>query len=77
MENQDLLNMVTTIGYLMLEHGAEIYRVEESIRRMAISYGAQGSRCFCYSFKYCCNLNTTRMKPYNPNEAAFNLAIQI
>lgn len=46
MENQDLLNMVTTIGYLMLEHGAEIYRVEESIRRMAVSYGARAIDVF-------------------------------
>ena len=39
METFELLDMTTNIGYWMLVHGAEIYRVEESIQRMAAAYG--------------------------------------
>ncbi len=34
-----LLNTATEIGYLLLENGAEIYRVEESMRRIFDAYG--------------------------------------
>lgn len=41
MECNKLLSMVTAIGSKMLEYGAEIYRVEESIVRIAKTYGAK------------------------------------
>lgn len=39
MELYQLLNSATDIGYQMLRHGAEIYRVEESIRLILLAYG--------------------------------------
>lgn len=39
MQTFELLNVATNIGYFMLEQGAEIYRVEESITRILKAYG--------------------------------------
>ena len=36
-----LLNLATDLGYGLLESGAEIYRVEESILRLLHAYGIQ------------------------------------
>ena len=39
MEYDSLLNTAVDVGYLLLENGAETYRVEESIRRIVHAYG--------------------------------------
>ena len=39
MNEQKLINLIGEIGRLLLKHGAEIYRVEESLLRMYKSYG--------------------------------------
>lgn len=39
MNEQKLINLIGEIGRLLLKHGAEIYRVEESLIRMCKSYG--------------------------------------
>lgn len=41
MDFNELLNVSTHLGQMLLESGAEIYRVEESIQRMALAYGAK------------------------------------
>lgn len=38
-DNELLLKNICEIGRLLLKHGAEIYRVEESLQRMCESYG--------------------------------------
>lgn len=38
---QKLLNAATDIGHFLLESGAEIYRVEESIQRVLYAYGVK------------------------------------
>ena len=38
MNEQKLINLIGEIGRLLLKHGAEIYRVEESLLRMCKSY---------------------------------------
>ena len=38
-ERAKLINLIGEIGRLLLKHGAEIYRVEESLLRMCKSYG--------------------------------------
>lgn len=38
---QGLLNIATDVGFCLLENGAEIYRVEDSICRIARAYGVQ------------------------------------
>ena len=39
MDYDQLLNLATDLGYGLLESGAEIYRVEESIQRLLLAYG--------------------------------------
>ena len=46
MDNSKLLDMTITIGYYMLEYGGEIYRVEESIKRVACAYNAKSVEVF-------------------------------
>ena len=41
MNFDQLLNVSVRLGTMLLENGAEIYRVEESIRRMVLAYGAR------------------------------------
>lgn len=41
MDYNELLNITTRLGQMLLENGAEIYRVEESIQRMALAYGVK------------------------------------
>lgn len=41
-----LLNVATFAGRIMLENGAEVYRVEETIIRICTSYGATNSDSF-------------------------------
>ncbi len=41
MNFDQLLNVSMRLGTMLLENGAEIYRVEESIRRMVLAYGAR------------------------------------
>lgn len=41
MDYNQLLNLTTRLGQMLLENGAETYRVEESIERMALAYGVK------------------------------------
>ena len=41
MDYDALLNMGTELGYQLMYSGAEIYRVEESVRRLLSAYGVQ------------------------------------
>ena len=43
MTSAELLSCALLLGRRLLECGAEIYRVEESIERMCLSYGAQSA----------------------------------
>lgn len=42
MEYHELLNLSADIGRLLLQNGAEIYRVEESMERIFAAYGVNG-----------------------------------
>ena len=46
MDYDALLELSTEIGYRLMESGAEIYRVEESIRRVLEAYCPQGAEVF-------------------------------
>lgn len=39
MTNKELLKMISRIGSMLIEYGAEIYRVEDSLNRIAAAYG--------------------------------------
>lgn len=41
-----LLNLATEIGFDLLQNGAEIYRVEDSVRRIFSAYGIENSDVF-------------------------------
>jgi len=41
-----LLNVATEIGFDLLQNGAEIYRVEDSVRRIFVAYGILNSDVF-------------------------------
>src|SRR5699024_10629503 len=41
-----VLDVCTGIGRLMLENGAETYRVEDTVYRVAVNYGMQGVSVF-------------------------------
>lgn len=46
MNGEDLLSTATDVGALLLENGAEIYRVEESVTRILGAYGVQEADVF-------------------------------
>lgn len=46
MNDIELLDYITQIGYLLLKHGSEIYRVEESLQRMCEGLGFQDVEVF-------------------------------
>lgn len=46
METHELLKITTDLGYFMLKHGAEVYRVEESINYILAAYGCERSDVF-------------------------------
>lgn len=45
-DQDDVLDLVMDIGHLLLENGAEIYRVEETIQRVANYYGVDTAHAF-------------------------------
>jgi len=46
MDDKRQRDAITEIGYLLLKHGAEIYRVEESLKRMCEGLGYQNIEVF-------------------------------
>ena len=40
-DHQELLDIATRVGVSLLQNGAEIYRVEDSIRRIVAAYGVK------------------------------------
>lgn len=48
-DTQKILNLASTAGRTLLENGAEIYRVEETMERIAGHYGEKGENFFVLS----------------------------
>ena len=46
MEDKKLLQLVSEIGFDMLSYGGEIYRVEETVKRICFAYGMDGVDVF-------------------------------
>ncbi|MEG2118814.1 MAG: threonine/serine exporter family protein, partial [Pseudoflavonifractor sp.] len=46
MDYNRLLNLSTDLGFLLLESGGEIYRVEESVQRLLAAYGLRTGEAF-------------------------------
>lgn len=55
MEDKKLLKLVSEIGFDMLSYGGEIYRVEETVKRICFAYGMGWCGCFCdphYNYRF-------------------------
>lgn len=53
MENEDkkVLDLSMEAGRILLDAGAEIFRVEETIKRIAMAFGIE--KCtLCYEYRY-------------------------
>lgn len=59
MDFNELLNVSTQLGQMLLESGAEIYRVEESIQRMALAYGAKEADVYAVPTTIIVTISTT------------------
>lgn len=46
MDNKRLIKLASFAGQIILENGGETYRVEETIKRILISYGSKEAECF-------------------------------
>lgn len=49
MNCDQMLNVVTEMGRILLQNGAEIHRVEESMQRICLAYGLADSGVFAIS----------------------------
>lgn len=54
-EAEQYLYYAMTIGEQLLISGAEVGRVEDTIRRICMAYGGRAGRCIFYYFQYCDN----------------------
>ena len=52
-EAEQYLYYAMTIGEQLLCCGAEVGRVEDTIRRICLAYGATRARCFFDHIQYC------------------------
>ena len=46
MDYEKLLNMAAELGYQLMYSGGEIYRAEESVRRLLCAYGLEAPEVF-------------------------------
>lgn len=63
MDDRALLDVALEIGYQLLKNGGEIYRVEDSIKRVLIAYGAEGVEVFAIPS---CVIVTLKMQGSEP-----------
>lgn len=65
MNDLELLNSINEIGYLLLRHGAEIYRVEESLQRMCEGLGFHNVEVFAVPTYFTLSLTLHDGTPYH------------
>lgn len=59
-----MLNTITDMGGVLLENGAEIYRVEESMRRLCQAYGLGTGEVFAISSSIFCSFQDENGRNY-------------
>lgn len=59
-----MLNTITDMGGVLLENGAEIYRVEESMRRLCQAYGLETGEVFAISSSIFCSFQDENGRNY-------------
>lgn len=68
MDDLKTLEMINEIGYLLLKHGAEIYRVEESLQRMCEGLGFQNVAVFAIPTYFTLSLIRHDGTPYHSSK---------
>lgn len=68
MNDLETLEMINEIGYLLLKHGAEIYRVEESLQRMCEGLGFQNVEVFAIPTYFTLSLTRHDGTPYHSSK---------
>lgn len=64
MNELEILQQINKIGQLLLKHGAEIYRVEESLKRMCEGFGFQDIEVFAIPSYFTLSLTLHDGTPY-------------
>lgn len=64
MNDLDILQQINKIGQLLLKHGAEIYRVEESLKRMCEGFGFTDIEVFAIPSYFTLSLTLHDGTPY-------------
>lgn len=68
MDDLEILQSINEIGYLLLKHGAEIYRVEESLERMCHGFGFTNIEVFAIPSYYTLSLTLHDGTPYQTSK---------
>lgn len=68
MNDIETLELINEIGYLLLKHGAEIYRVEESLQRMCEGLGFQNVEVFAIPTYFTLSLTLHDGTPYHSSK---------
>ncbi len=68
MNDLETLTAINEIGYLLLKHGAEIYRVEESIQRMCEGLGFHDVEVFAIPSYFTLSLTLHDGTPYHSSK---------
>ncbi|MEG0365975.1 MAG: threonine/serine exporter family protein [Coprobacillus sp.] len=68
MDELKVLESINEIGYLLLKHGAEIYRVEESLQKMCEGVGFKNVEVFAIPSYFTLSLNLTDGQPYQSSK---------
>lgn len=68
MNDLEIVNVINEIGYLLLKHGAEIYRVEESLKRMCEGAGFYNVEVFAIPTYYTLSLSLRDGTPYHSSK---------
>lgn len=68
MNDLEILDLINKIGFLLLKHGAEIYRVEESIQRMCEGFGFTNIEVFAIPSYFTLSLTLHDGTPYHSSK---------
>ncbi len=68
MDELEILKSINEIGYLLLRHGAEIYRVEESLQRMCEGLGFHDVEVFAIPSYFTLSLTLHDGTPYHSSK---------
>ena len=68
MNDLDILQQINKIGQLLLKHGAEIYRVEESLKRMCEGFGFTDIEVFAIPTYFTLSLTLHDGTPYQSSK---------